>query len=446
MKNLSKTLLLFFLALASMTSFTACLDEDFDQPPTDGEDPGLTVTTTIKELKAMHAADQFETITEDLIIKGVVVADDASGNWYKAFVLQDETGGIEILTDLADSYVFYPVGREVYVKLKGLVLGDYNNLVQLGGYTFQGNGTELGPIIDISGHLLKSKLVGLPEPKVKTINQLNADDVSTLIRLEGVQFVKGDTASTFADQVHQEAYNLEIEDCAQRIMLVRTSGFASFAGSPIPNGGGSLTGVLGIYRDDLQLFFRDLDDVQLTGDRCTFNPCAGTTVVEVNTLNETFSSGAHNTDIDLNGWVNLPVVGSRLWRFREFQGNIYAQATAFQDSGNPQMESWLVTPAIKNDVDKLLSFESAQAYWTHDALSVWISTDFECDPATATWQPISCPLAKASDANFDWVESGEIDLSAVTGSRFFIGFKYVGSGPGGQTGNAIIDNLVIKNK
>ena len=98
----------FFFAIILTVGFTACLDEDFDTPPVDGVDPGLNPTMTIKDFKALHSSGSYETIDEDIIIGGVVVADDASGNWFRSFVLQDETGGIEILTDIADSYVLYP--------------------------------------------------------------------------------------------------------------------------------------------------------------------------------------------------------------------------------------------------------------------------------------------------------------------------------------------------
>lgn len=443
MKSFNPILIFICLLLAGALFFPACIDEDFDQPPTEGVDPGLTVTTTIAELKALHKKGQFETIQEALVVKGVIVADDATGNWYRTFVLQDETGGIEVLVDLTDSYVLYPRGREVYIKCKGLVLGDYNDLVQLGGYVTRDQ--ELGPVLSVGGNLVRSVKKDVPEPKLKVFNQLTPADVSTLVRFENVQFISGDTSTTFADPLTKDAYNLTIENCAFQPLILRTSGFATFAGAPIPNGSGTIIGILGVYRGDYQLLVRDLKDVFLDGTRCIFDPCAGTVVTEVASVDEPFSTGADNQDVKITGWSNVATKGSRLWRWRVFDGNFYAQATAFGDNSNQQMETWLITPAIKLDVPKVLSFESAKAFWVHDGLSVWVSKDFVCDPKQATWQPLNATIAKQSDTDHVFIGSGTIDLSGLTG-KVFIGFKYTGSGPGGQTTTYRVDNVVVKNK
>ncbi len=71
-------------------------------------------------------------ITDDVIIGGIVCMDDKSGNYYKKIVIQDETGGIEIEIDQTNLYTDYPVGRKVYVRCKGLFLGNYFDIPQLG--------------------------------------------------------------------------------------------------------------------------------------------------------------------------------------------------------------------------------------------------------------------------------------------------------------------------
>src|SRR5690606_23802819 len=60
-----------------------------------------------------------------------------------------------------------------------------------------------------------------------------------------------------------------VEDCAKRRLIVRTSGFASFAGTATPQGNGKLVGILSIFRDDYQLMIRDVDDVDMPGERCS---------------------------------------------------------------------------------------------------------------------------------------------------------------------------------
>lgn len=431
-----------FALLMTTLILSACIKEDFDKPPTDGTDPGLTPNITIKALKSKYVPGKFQVIKDDVILKGIVIADDASGNWYRTFVVQDETGGIEVLMNISDSYVFYPSGREVYIKLKNLVLGDYNNLIQLGGFIKEDN--SLGPIIDLNGHIVKGLKKGLPAPKVKKIVELTLDDISTLIQIKDVQFATSDTNRTFADAVTKTAYNRTLEDCDKKNVLVRTSGFAAFAGAKLPKGGGTFTGVLSIYRSDLQFLIRDPADLNMTGPRCIFNPCAGTVITEVQTLNESFTTGSNNADISLSGWTNKAVKGSRKWIYKLFEGNVYAQSTAFNDSA-PEMESWLITPGIKLSAPKVLTFETAMAFWTHDGLSVWISNNFVCDPTLATWQPLTCRLATKTDTEHTFIPSGTIDLSGYSGT-VFIGFKYVGSNSQVKTSTYRVDNVIVKNK
>jgi len=427
--------------LALVLSFSSCVDENFDTPPTSGNDPGLTVTTTIAELKAMHSNGNFETINQDLVIKGTVVADDASGNWYRSFVMQDETGGITLLIDITESYFLYPVGREVYVKLNGLVLGDYNNLIQLGGYVASDG--SLGEIVEVTDHLIKSVKKAVPVPKVLTIDQLSIDDVSTLVQFDDVLFL--DTTGTYADAVNQNSLNVDLADCDGNTVIVRTSGFADFAGASVASGGGTFVGVLSVFRQDFQLLIRDLNDINMSGDRCGVNPgnpCDGVTPVIVSGVDEDFQNGANNDLVMINGWFNVATKGTRTWQFKEFQGNIYAQATAFNDSA-PEMETWLVTPLIDMNEAKTLTFETAKAFYTNDGLTAWVSTDFVCDPLQAIWQPLNATLAGQSDNDNDWIPSGDVDLSAFVGQKIVIGFRYQGSGPNAQTGSFRLDNLKI---
>jgi hypothetical protein len=411
----------------------ACVDLDFDQPPAGGLDPNLPVNTTIADLKARHHLGQYEQITDDVILGAVVISDDATGNFYKQLVIQDATGGIELRIEMVDIHNVYPVGRKVYVKAKGLWLGDYNGLTQLGA----GHDAVKDELIRIPESLVGEFIIAATygnavTPVVKSIDELTLADVSTLIKLEGVQFVSGDAGQTYADAVLQQTLNRQIEDCAHNRVIVRSSGFASFAGVPTPQGGGSLVGVLGVYNTDFQFAIRDLNDVSMTGDRCTI------------IINEDFEGTVNNVDISLPDWSNIAVKGSRVWRGKLYNANLSAQATSFGDSA-PEMEAWLITPAITLSVPKKITFESANAFYVHDGLTVWISSNFNGSDVTgATWTQLFPNLAGAATAENTFVPSGDIDLSGFTGP-VRIGFKYVGSGPGGQTTSYRIDNVKVSN-
>lgn len=270
---------------------TGCVDEEFDAPPPGGEDPNLAVTTTIAELKALHTLGNYEEITEDIVVAALVISSDREGNFYKQLVIQDTTGGIELRIDVTDLNAQYPVGRKVYLKAKGLWLGDYNGIVQLGigvGTSSSGN-PELSRIPQtlLSNYLVQATYGNPVIGRQVTVDQLSAEMVSTLVTFADVQFVSADTSETWADPVLELSVNREIEDCARRRLVVRSSGYATFAANLTPSGGGRITGVLGVYNGTYQLVIRDLNDVMMQGNRCM---SAG--VVTIASLRQQFANGA----------------------------------------------------------------------------------------------------------------------------------------------------------
>jgi len=157
-------LLLFF---AASVVLVAC-NKKFDEPPVYVA-PDITPDLTISDLKAMHTLGQFEQITADQTIGGIVVADDQSGEFYKTIVIQDETGGISVKLDGYDLYTKYPVGRKVYIKVKGLYLGDYNKLIELGGGIDNSSSpARLGSIAStlFDQYLIKGSLNNPVTPKI----------------------------------------------------------------------------------------------------------------------------------------------------------------------------------------------------------------------------------------------------------------------------------------
>ena len=68
----------------------------------------------------------------------------------------------------------------------------------------------------------------------------------------------------------------------------------------------------------------------------------------------------------------------------------------------------------------------------HQYLQLHISTDYDgvSDPNDGTWNSLNPVL---SPGDFDWVSSGNIDLSLYQTGPFYIGFKYTGSGTDGST-------------
>ncbi len=251
---------------------SSCVDLEYDQPPAGGEDPNLPVNITIAELKSRHTLDQYEEITDDATLAGLVVSDDTEDNFFKQLVIQDATGGIEMRIEMSDLHNVYPVGRKIYVKLKGLWLGDYNGLIQLGaGEGVDDNGKpELIRIPEslVAQYIVPATYGNVTTPKTLTIGQLSLADVSTLVRFENVQFISSDAGQTYADSTTTFPDNSEVEDCAKNKLIIRTSDFASFARDLTPTENGSLEGILSIFGDVYQITIRSLEDVDMQNNRC----------------------------------------------------------------------------------------------------------------------------------------------------------------------------------
>jgi hypothetical protein len=158
--------------------------------------------------------------------------------------------------------------------------------------------------------------------------------------------------------------------------------------------------------------------------------------------NETFNDGAPE------GWTLYAEIGTVAWSQTEYSGDGYAEYTTYQSS-DVSSSAWLISPAIDMDknVGEKLVFQSAQAYVgsAANSLELLISTDFNgTDVASATWDVVNFNTPPLSfDTNFDYFNSGIIDLSAYTGTLYF---AFRGKGSGTNTaldGTYQIDNVEI---
>jgi len=278
-----------------MTVLSAALfscKRTFDAPPGPA-DPNLTPTHTIKQLRAMHTvAGALDEITSDIIIAGTVVANDKSGNLYKEIYIQDGSAGINVLLDAIGLYNSFPVGRKVYIKVKGLTLSDYNRLPQLGVKAVVAGVPSLQGIASnlISQYLIGGTLNNPVVPKVVTVSQLTTSMhdslLGTLVQLNNYEFVPADTGKTYADTSnYRNSVNLTVRGCmANSSIIIRTSGFANFAGVNVPNGNGTLTAIYTLFGTTKQLIIRDTSDLQFNGPRCGQGPTTPMNISELRAL------------------------------------------------------------------------------------------------------------------------------------------------------------------
>jgi|LakMenE18May11ns_1017448.scaffolds.fasta_scaffold9800817_1 hypothetical protein len=154
-------------------------------------------------------------------------------------------------------------------------------------------------------------------------------------------------------------------------------------------------------------------------------------------FSEDFSKGAvDNVVLNLEGWNNIAEVGTAKWKTQIYSGNPYAEFSSFQ-SGDVVNIGWLVSPVINMDTfeGEILQFQASQSFVSSSAnsLEVLIATNYTGNNlTTANWEPVNANLPTTSSPYFEFIKSGEIDLSAYKGN-INIAFKVKGSG----TNNAL---------
>lgn len=316
-----------FLLLLLAVSFTACIKTEFDEPPAGGVQVEDISNTTIADLKMRHVSiGGFDVIEEDLIIGGTVTMDDRSGNYYKTLVIQDTTGGIEVKFNDAFLYNQFPIGRKIYIKCQGLILTDFNTITQITG-SLLNEGGSLSAIglteAQVRRHIVKGEIGSEPAPLKIGIGDLNPSMLSMLVELQDVQFITSDTGQTYADPVTKNSVNRRLEDCNTLQTIVRTSGYADFAGAKTPGGKGTVTGIVGIFGGAYQLYIRNANDVRLTEARCVGPQQQEMTIGEVRAL-----FGGTKTSVPANRFVRGVVISDRAARNLNSRNLFLQDATA----------------------------------------------------------------------------------------------------------------------
>ncbi len=408
--------------------FSACVDQEFETPaPVCTET--MQTTATIHDLKG-YLSGNADTIKlpDSLVIEAYVTSTDQFGNFYKELVVQDSTAAISIMIDASYLYTKYPLGQKIYIKCGGLYLGKNGGVLKLGStYTEYGivnfGRIQGEPVID--DHLIKGCDNQPVEPQTIT---LPPDDgaLFKLVKIENVQFKQTEVNSTWADADNLETVNHLIVDSAGHSLIVRTSGYANFARDSLPKGNGAIVGVLSKYNGDYQLFIRNLNDVDMTGQR----------------FSEPYVKDFEDQDIYSDGWTTQIVTGTTDWELGTHSG-YYVQCSNYSDGAHTEAEVWYISPKLDLSfyASPALSFRSAWGYFG-DEIKVKYSTDYDGtgSPADATWTDLNPALYTGSDF-WTWTDSGELDLPQNTK---YVAFVYYGTDNDGRTWE--IDNITIDNK
>ncbi len=407
--------------------FMAGCSKKFDTPPVEIPRfslPAGDTLITIKELKAFHATlGALDTIKHPYYVTGIVVSSDESGNIYKSLYIQDTSGGLLISLDATSLYNLYPLGQRVYVKCKDLIMGDYNGMPQL-GVNYNGS---IGRIPDplITSILLIDSLPGpLPAPKVITLPIGNDFNLGCLVKLVDVSFV--DVGLPYSDAA--ATTNRTITDGVNNL-LMRTSNYATFRAELIPDGTGSVTGILGLFGSDFQLYIRDLNDV--TG----FDH--STTLL----LNEPFTSG-------IGAFTAYSVSGAQAWTFSTTYG---MTMSGFSGSVNNVNEDWLISPAIDltqyNNVSIMFSHTINKGVVANMAANhnLWVTKNYVAGsaPSTATWEQVTIPTYP-NGANWTFVSSGPALLPVGYAGNANVRFAYKYQSSATESATWEIKSVLVK--
>ena len=272
-----KTLRYISIIAISLIAFSSCMNKfempDLTTPPYGNNNIG-EANTTIEELKTKFestiSSNGSNMITGNIVIEGVVVANDATGNVYKQIVINDTTGAIVIGVDDVGLYATMTIGQRIRILCDSLYIGGYGKMGQIGGL-YGGSIGRMNKVI-FQKH---ARIIGTPdatqEEMVPTVvdesffTNTNKNKLAKFIRLENVEITEADGKATWAPEELKNSSNV-VERHVQMgktNIVMRISTYADFANSTIPAGKLNMNGVLTRFNDYWQFMLSSTEDIEI---------------------------------------------------------------------------------------------------------------------------------------------------------------------------------------
>lgn len=407
------------VSLLAVMLFTTCKKER-DVTPT--RDLGKGKTYTIAELNALATCTNACTrrFNDEAYLEAVVAADETSGNIFEELYVQDGTGSLHlVMTDNSN----FLVGDKIRVNLKGLDIGvnGQSNMIEIDSINY-----EKQIVKTASNQPVKITPI--------TLGQITSANFSQLVSISNVGFIPADTAKLWSDPITKNSINRTLKDCSGGSIIVRTSGYAKFAGDKTPKGNGSIIGIVTNYGSTKQFVVRDIKEVNLNGTGCVIY------------INKNFNDNS----VTSGGWANVNVTNTNTafyWSIGNFttsaNSTLYGRITGFSGSA-ANSENWLISPVINlsNSTNPILEFQTA-AKFNGPVLEVKIATDYTGgSPATnGTWSNLTATLSP-NTGNYVWTNSGVISLSAFKSATARIAFRYNSTTAGASTYQ--LDDIIVR--
>ncbi len=416
---MKKLNILFCLLLLTSVLITGC-KKKFDNPAPKTPPPVsgyITIDSIINRYNAYYAVPpgsvyKFKT---DINVVGVVTADEISGNLYKSVYIKDATGGMKI--NLTYSGGLY-VGDSIRINLNGVKLNSYGMQIQLDSIDLEKSVHKIA-----TGLIVKPRKVNYTQliTMNPAVNQLYYQ--SELVELDSLEFDNGSKGQTFADAIGKASANLVLITPSSIPTILRSSGYSNFAAALAPCGKLNLVAIVGQYNGTIQLTLRQFGDIKAT--------TTGTCPLLTKNFND--------NNVLSGGWSNLNVTGTVNWTASSAGGASTPYASISNFPSNQTCETWLVSPRIdlSSINNPVLNFMNATNYGP-SPLTLMVSTDYTGGPVgSATWAPLTF---NQSTGGFNFVNSGNISLSAYKTNNVTIAFKYSASGSGATWE---LDNIVL---
>ena len=271
----------YYIIIAFVSAiFTGCMDNRWEIPGTDGSEFGNEAVTetnlvSIAQLKQKYATViyngsyvQFEELTQ---IKGVVTGNDVKGNLYSQVAIEDGTGSMIICIAQGGLYGQMQVGREILIELKGLYIGGYGQQPEIGTPYTNANGRTYVSRMSRAIWQQHYKLLGMKSVSPIDFDKTKLGDANymkencgRLMTIRGVKFQGANGKKVYAADKDKDAansVNRSLQGISSNQLVVRTSTYADFAKTPLPQGEVDITGIFTRYNNTWQVLIREESDV-----------------------------------------------------------------------------------------------------------------------------------------------------------------------------------------
>ena len=402
-------------------------NKKYDNPPANDVPVGEIIS--IGDLKDLFTGS-VTVIDSNYSIVGNITTEETNGAFYKEIYMEDLSGAIKI--QLKASGGLY-IGDSIRIYISGVTMSEYGDLIQLDN-------------IDVDQQVVKIATEKFVEPFESSINQLSInEDQSRLVKLNDVEFTE--MGMTYADAINLTTGSRILSDCNGNTISVRTSGYANFASDTLPSGKGSVIGIFTIYNSEKQFVVRDINEVKLDSTRC--NGSSGGSGSGSGVLLKDFNDGSITSGNWKSFWTGTTTTEN--WGEWEIYGGNVASAGNFDVSifQNYACESWMVSPTVDltSTSSPFLSFDNVVQFDPGPRLELFISSDYDgvSNPSQqGTWIDLTnyVPNWDVDSGDWDFVSSGNIDLTQFISPTTTIAFKYTGTDSNGATWE--IDNILIE--